>query len=116
MKAVRIAIFLTGFLGLVLGGLATLSALNAGRDQSTIVRNETLKTEASQFVDQFHLMIKIAQNLADAPESNTKPIAPGFTHRGVVTLSQGAPSEIENLTSLQEAQSAADFALEERVL
>jgi hypothetical protein len=104
MKMARVAIFLTGMIGLMMGGLVTMATLKANQDEEAIRTQEALKTEATLLIEQFHAVVEAARKQSpDVP-------APGYiVHRGTVKLEQGSPSAIEYL-------SIADPTYEERLL
>ena len=86
MKTARIAIFLTGMIGLGMGGLMSLSSIQSQQEEAVIRTNESLKTQAQVYVDQ----------LFGAIESVRTGGNPNFVlNQYTVKLNQGVPSEVE---------------------
>jgi len=110
MKIARFAIFLTGMVGLGIGGIMSISSLESQQEQAAIRANENLKTQAQIFVDQFFSVLESAKN----PNANLSYI----THRGTVKLLQGIPNEVEALNPVSKNAKSedTDLALEDRVL
>ena len=107
MKLARIAIFLTGMIGLMAGGLTAISSLKAGQEQAQIRANENLKAQATLMVDQFYSALDSAKKSALAPNLEN---APAFVvSRGEIAVDNGAPGSMVSFTS-------EDLALQERVL
>lgn len=104
MKMARVAIFLTGMIGLMMGGLVTLSTMKADQDEEAIRTQEALKTEATLLIEQFHAVVESTRK-----QSPDVPAPSYIVHRGTVKLEQGAPSTIEYL-------SIADPTYEEKLL
>jgi hypothetical protein len=104
MKLARVAIFLTGMIGLMMGGLVTISTMKASQDEEAIRTHESLKTEATLLIEQFHAVLETARKQApDAP-------APSYVvHRGTLKFEQGYPAALEYL-------SIADPSYEEKLL
>jgi hypothetical protein len=115
MKIVRLAIFLTGITGLAMGGIMTLSSLRSGQEEAALHSNESLKTQATQFVDQFFGMLEASKNLS----ANSTAIPSYVTHRAVLLLNQNAPAEFESFNSTDSSAPVnagqTDFGLQERV-
>lgn len=119
MKFVRIAIFLTGIMGLLMGGVTTVSGLKSSQDEALLKTHEQLKSEATLMVDQLFGVLDTAKSVASNPGWENIPNY--ITHRAVVKLKDGAPSEIESLASIDSLKNPStvnqqDFSLEERVL
>jgi hypothetical protein len=116
MKIVRLAIFLTGITGLAMGGIMTLSSLRSGQEEAAIHSNEVLKTQATQFVDQFFGMLEATKNL----NGNSGTIPSYVTNRAVLKLNQGIPGDFESFASTDVTVPAnaaqIDFGLQERVI
>jgi hypothetical protein len=116
MKFVRVAIFLAGMMGLVIGGLTGVSSLKNDQEQAEIRSHENLKSQAALLVDQFFGVIEhgkaISQSVAPSAGSTALPYV---THRAVLKLSQGSPEEFETFASFEAGQ-VPDLALEARVL
>jgi hypothetical protein len=115
MKLVRVAIFLTGITGLAAGGIMTISSLKANQREMSLRTNDELKSQATQFVDQFFGVLEASKNLN--PETTSAPSY--VTERAVVKLDQNAPTEFESFTSTDARRpinAQPDFALEERVM
>lgn len=113
MKIARFAIFLTGMVGLAMGGIMSISNLQSQQEQAVIQTNESLKNQSQALVDHFFGMLDAAKN------SSVNSALPYITHRAVVKLSQGVPSEIESINSNAVGANGTadvDLALEERVL
>jgi hypothetical protein len=113
MKIARFAIFLTGMMGLAMGGIMSISSLQSQQEDAVIKTNDSLKAQAQIFVDQFFGTLEAAK--ASAGNSNLSYV----TQKGIVKLVQGVPSEIESLNTVSnDGQAAAetDLALEERLL
>jgi|GEM_PF-3197381 len=110
MKIARFAIFLTGMVGLGIGGIMSISSLESQQEQAAIRANENLKTQAQIFVDQFFSVLESAKN----PNANLSYV----THRGTVKLLQGVPNEVEALNPVSKNAKAddTDLALDDRVL
>jgi hypothetical protein len=108
MKFVRVAIFLAGMTGLLIGGLTGVSSLKNDQEQAEIRSHESLKSQGALLVDQFFGVIENAKTTA----------LPYVTHRAVLKLKQGSPEEFESFASLDASVSgqAPDLALEQRVL
>lgn len=108
MKFVRVAIFLAGMTGLLIGGLTGVSSLKNDQEQAEIRSHENLKSQGSLLVDQFFGVIENAKTTA----------LPYVTHRAVLKLKQGSPEEFESFASLDASATgqAPDLALELRVL
>ena len=118
MKMVRLAIFLTGIMGLAMGGVTAVSSLKTNQEELLLKTHENLKSEATQFVDQFFGVLENAKTFA---ASNGTIAAPNYiTHHAVLKLKDGLPSEFENFSSVDNANTnptaQMDYALEERVL
>jgi hypothetical protein len=119
MKLVRLAIFLAGMSGLVIGGLTGVSSLKNDQEQAEIRSHENLKSQATLLVDQFFGVVEYGKGIAQATtQTASVPVLPYVTHRGVLKLKQGAPEEFESFASLDasSAAQAPDLALEQRVL
>lgn len=107
MKLARIAIFLTGMIGLMAGGLTAISSLKTGQEQAQIRANENLKAQATLMVDQFYSALDSAKKSALATNLEN---APSFiVSRGEIAVINGAPGSFDSFTS-------EDLALQERVL
>lgn len=87
MKTARIAIFLTGMIGLGMGGLMSLSSIQSSQEETVLRMNETLKTQAQAYVDQFFGIIE-AVKAGGAPHY--------VLNQYTVKLNQGVASEIES--------------------
>lgn len=114
MKLVRVAIFLTGISGLAMGGIMTLSSFRANQEDALIRINETLKAQATQFVDQFFSVVEATKILS----SSSANVPSYITHRGVAKLNQGVLSELESFTNMEaqnQPDAQPDFGLQERV-
>ena len=122
MKLVRLAIFITGITGLSMGGIMTLSSLRASQEEAILRANESSKAQATLFVDQFFGIIEATKNLNFAlVKENPSSIPSYVTHRAVIKLNQGVPSEFESFVSTESPSRGSrsefmDFGLEERVL
>ena len=104
MKLARVAIFLTGMIGLMMGGLVTIATMKANQDEEAIRTQEALKAQATLLIEQFHSFVETVRK--QAPEAQ----APSYlVHRGTLKFEQGNPSTFEYL-------SIADPAYEERLL
>jgi hypothetical protein len=110
MKIARFAIFLTGMIGLAMGGIMSISSLQSSQEESVLKTNESLKSQAQIFVDQFFMAIESVRNDSDPARLSY------VTHRGVVKLTDGIPSEVESLDALKSDGASIDLALEDRVL
>jgi hypothetical protein len=106
MKLARIAIFLTGVMGLSVGGLVTIASLRANQERELIKTNETLKSQATLLVDQFYSVLESAKRLGGSSANDSLPYV---MDRGVVKLKDGVPVEFESFSS-------TDLNLEERVM
>jgi hypothetical protein len=115
MKLVRIAIFLTGITGLIMGGLTSISSLRTDQEQAGIRTNENLKSQATILVDQFFGTLESTKAFNQGNGVNSLPY---LTHRAVLNLKQGAPSDFESFNAAEVTPSspAVDLALEERVM
>ena len=109
MKIARFAIFLTGMMGLAIGGIMSISSLQSQQEEAVIQTNESLKSQAQIYVDQFFGTLEAVK--ANVSASPSAPL-PYVTSRAVVKLNQGVPSEVESIDST----GTADLALEDRVL
>lgn len=119
MKFVRVAIFLAGMTGLVIGGLTGVSSLKNDQEQAEIRSHENLKAQATLLVDQFFSVMEYGRGVAQATAQNPSTAVLSYvTHRGVLKLKQGAPEEFESFASLDLSNTAQapDLALEQRVL
>jgi hypothetical protein len=119
MKFVRVAIFLAGMTGLVIGGLTGVSSLKNDQEQAEIRSHENLKAQATLLVDQFFSVMEYGRGVAQATAQNPSTAVISYvTHRGVLKLKQGAPEEFESFASLDLSNTAQapDLALEQRVL
>jgi hypothetical protein len=130
MKVAKFAIFLTGMMGLAMGGLMTISSLKHEQDQSQLRLYDQLKSESQILVDQFYSAIESAKSLSIQNAQGTNPSVsslPYVTHAGIVKLEQSQPKEFESLSSKEAFQlgigkdgkaleSLPDLALEDRVL
>ncbi len=122
MKFVRVAIFLAGITGLVIGGLTGVSSLKNDQEQAEIRGHENLKSQAALLVDQFFGVIEHGKLVSQSSNSNAGPTAlPYVTHRAVLKLKQGSPEEFESFAPLASTDAGApaqtpDLALEQRVL
>ncbi len=109
MKTARIAIFLTGMIGLGMGGLMSLSSVQSQQEEQALRVNESLKNQAQAYVDQFFSVI-------EAVKSGGNPYY--VLNRYSVKLNQGVPSEIE--TTSEEPKDGnghiSDLAMEDRLL
>ena len=104
MKTARIAIFLTGIIGLGMGGLMSLSSIQSGQEEAALRMNETLKVQAQTYVDQFFSVIDTVRT-----GGNPTYVLNQFS----VKLNQGIPAEIE---SSKNTTGNIDLALEDRLL
>jgi len=86
MKTARIAIFLTGLIGLGMGGLMSLSSIQSQQEEAVIRTNESLKTQAQAYVDQFFGAIDNVRS-----GGNPNYVLNSYT----VKLVQGIPAEVE---------------------
>ncbi len=113
MKTARIAIFLTGMIGLAMGGLMSLSSIQSQQEEAVLRANESLKIQGQAYVDQFFAIL-------DGVRTGSSPEY--VLNRYVVKMVQGVPNEIE--TSQKESQSKTkdetanviDLGLEDRIL
>src|SRR4051812_11537438 len=112
MKTARIAIFLTGLIGLGMGGLMSLSSIQSQQEEAMIRANENLKTEAQAYVDQFFGAI---DNVRTGGNPNY------VLNQYTVKMVQGVPYEVEksakdnaNIANNSLPQNV-DLALEERL-
>jgi hypothetical protein len=124
MKTARIAIFLTGMIGLAMGGLMSLSSIQSSQEETVLRANETLKTQAQAYVDQFfgiidsvraggtpnyvlnQFTVKLDQGIASEIESSKKD-APAVN----------ADSAVKNLNNvIKNAPENIDLALEDRLI
>jgi hypothetical protein len=87
MKTARIAIFLTGMIGLGMGGIMSLSSIQSQQEEAVLRTNETLKTQAQGYVDQFFGII-------DSVRTGGTPNY--VLNQFSVKMNQGVPSEIES--------------------
>ena len=86
MKTARIAIFLTGMIGLGMGGLMSLSSIQSQQEEAVLRANENLKTQAQVYVDQFFGTIETVRS-----GGNPSYVLNQYS----VLMNQGIPSEIE---------------------
>ena len=87
MKTARIAIFLTGIIGLGMGGLMSLTSIQSSQEEAVLRMNENLKTQAQGFVDQFFGVIDTVRNGG----------TPSYVlNQYSVKMNQGLPAEIES--------------------
>ena len=107
MRLARIAIFLTGMIGLAAGGLMTISTLKTTQDEALLKANEALKSQATLLVDQFFSILDPIRH--QGPETNTANDPAYVLERGLVKMKDGLPSEFE-------AFSSKDPAFEELLL
>lgn len=109
MKTARIAIFLTGMIGLAMGGLMSLSSIQSQQEESVLRVNESLKTQAQSYVDQFFGVIESIRTGGN-PEY--------VLNRYVVNMVQGIPNEIESSKKDKPSSSneMIDLSLEDRLL
>lgn len=112
MKFVRIAIFLAGMMGLVIGGLTGVSSLKNDQEQAEIRSHENLKSQAALLVDQFFGAI---ENGKVAAASSQGGVLPYITHRATLKMNQGAPEDFESFSSI-DSSVLPDPAFELRVL
>ena len=108
MRLARIAIFLTGVIGLAAGGLMTISTLKASQDEAMLRTNETLKSQATLLVDQFYAILETVKHPVGV-EGDVQNAPAYILERGVLRVKEGTPSEFETFTS-------KDLAFEEQVL
>jgi hypothetical protein len=108
MRLARIAIFLTGVIGLAAGGLMTISTLKSGQDEAQLRTNETLKSQATLLVDQFYAILENVKNPGEF-EGQIQNAPAYVLERGVLKVKDGSPTEFESFTS-------KDLAFEEQVL
>jgi hypothetical protein len=102
MKVAKIAIFLTGMIGLAMGGLMSISSLRSQQKEAQIRTYENLKTEAQVLVDQFFGAIEATKNLS---QSNVNLSSlPYVSHVGVVKMTQSSPVEFESLATREQMQ------------
>ncbi len=87
MKTARIAIFLTGIIGLGMGGLMSISSIQSQQEEAVLRANDTLKTQAQGYVDQFFGVIDTIRS-----GGNPNYVLNQFS----VKMNQGIPSEIES--------------------
>jgi hypothetical protein len=111
MKTARIAIFLTGMIGLAMGGLMSLSSIQSQQEESVLRVNDSLKIQAQAYVDQFFGILEAVRTGAN----------PDYViNRYEVSMVQGVPSEIEsskkNLSKEAQNNEMVDLALEDRLL
>ncbi len=112
MKLVRLAIFLTGIMGLAMGGVTAVSSLKTNQEEALLKTHENLKTEAAQYVDQLFGALEGAKTWA-----TSNGASPGYiTHQAVLKLKDNSPAEFENFNTLDSQATQMDLALEERVL
>jgi hypothetical protein len=110
MKTARIAIFLTGMIGLGMGGLMSLSSIQSQQEETVLRVNESLKNQAQAYVDQFFSVV-------EAIKSGGNPYY--VLNRFSVKLNQGVPSEIEKANhedTQEENGHISDLAMEDRLL
>ncbi len=115
MKIVRIAIFLTGIMGLAMGGITTISSLKTSQDEATLRSNEYLKSQGALLVDQFFGVLEAVKNENQGANSTTLSYV---TNRAILKLNQGVPTEFESFTNANQAANteANDLGLQDRVL
>ncbi len=106
MKLARVAIFLAGVIGMMAGGLISISALKSSQEQELLRTHESLKSQATVLVDQFFSVLESAKKLS--PKASEENL-PYLVHSGTVKMKSGAPEEFESF-------SVNDLALQERVL
>ncbi|MBS1958870.1 MAG: hypothetical protein JST80_05290 [Bdellovibrionales bacterium] len=115
MRFAKIAIFLTGMIGLAMGGLMTISSFKQQQEEARIQTFEHLKSQAQVLVDQLYGAIEAAKTGGQGEST-----LPYVTHLGVLKLSQQRPNEFEFLNRSGTGKDAGadipDLALEERVL
>lgn len=121
MKIVRLAIFLTGIMGLAMGGVTVVSSMKTNQEEALLRTHENLKSLATQFVGQFFQSLETAKNLsANQAANSVAPLTPSFaTHRAILNLKDGQPAEFENFTALSppsDGQAQVDYPLQERLL
>lgn len=109
MKTARIAIFLTGMIGLGMGGLMSLTSIQSQQEETVLRVNESLKNQAQAYVDQFFSVV-------EAVKSGGNPYY--VLNRYSVKLNQGVPSEIEAIAdnSKENNGHVSDLAMEDRLL
>ena len=66
MKVAKIAIFLTGMIGLAIGGLMSISSLRNQQKEAQIRTYENLKSEAQVLVDQFFGAVEATKSLSQS--------------------------------------------------
>ncbi len=98
MKTARIAIFLTGLIGLGMGGLMSLTSIQSQQEEAVLRVNENLKTQAQSYVDQFFGVIEAVRTGA-----NPSYVLNQYT----VKMNQGIPAEIESSKKDTDAKTSA---------
>ncbi len=113
MKLARIAIFLTGMIGLGAGGLVTISTLKSSQDEEVLRTNATLKSQASLLVDQFYSVLETLKHAG----ANKDAIPSYVLETALVKYKDGSPSAFESFSSEDpELEERLTSAMKEQVL
>ena len=107
MKIARIAIFLTGMMGLAIGGITSISSLQSQQEETVLRTNDSLKSQAQMIVDQYF-------GIMDAAKNASNPTALAYvTAKAIVKMDKGAPTQVESIT---QANNESDLSLEDRLM